>query len=109
MIGLLETNKKEIAAMCRKYGVKQLDVFGSAATGTFDHAISDLDFVVEFADYGPGIATRFIEFADELERFFGRSVDLVFDAKLTNPFFRQSVNATRERVFDASGHSEAAA
>jgi predicted nucleotidyltransferase len=108
MIGLLETNKKAIAAICQKYGVKKLDVFGSAATGAF-HATSDLDFVVEFADYGPGIATRFIDFADELERFFGRSVDLVFDAKLTNPYFRQSVNATRELVFDASGDSEAVA
>jgi predicted nucleotidyltransferase len=109
MIGLLETNKKAIAAICQKYGVKKLDVFGSAATGAFDHATSDLDFVVEFADYGPGIAARFIGFADELEHFFGRSVDLVFDAKLTNPYFRQSVNATRELIFDASRNSETVA
>lgn len=91
------------------FGVRKLDVFGSAATGAFDLATSDLDFVVEFSDYGPGIATRFIDFADELERFFGRSVDLVFDAKLTNPYLRESVNATREPVFDASRDSEAAA
>lgn len=89
--------------------MKQLDVFGLAATGTVDHAISDLDFVAEFADYGPGVATKFIDFADELERFFARSVDLVFGAKLTNPYIHPSVDATGERVFDASGRSEAAA
>jgi hypothetical protein len=46
MIGLLETNRKAIAAICQKYGVKKLDVFGSAATGAFDHATRELIFDV---------------------------------------------------------------
>lgn len=41
--------KEELAAICRRYGVARLDVFGSAARGTdFDPQTSDADFLVEF-------------------------------------------------------------
>ena len=40
----------DIGALCRRYGVRRLDLFGSAATGAFDPATSDLDFVAAFAD-----------------------------------------------------------
>src|SRR5438132_234284 len=38
----------DIRALCVKYRVKRLAVFGSAVKGTFDPATSDVDFVVEF-------------------------------------------------------------
>ena len=37
-----------LAALCRQYGVARLEVFGSAADGTWDHARSDIDLLVEF-------------------------------------------------------------
>lgn len=33
MIALLENKRDEIAALCRQYRIKRLDIFGSAATG----------------------------------------------------------------------------
>ncbi len=100
VIPLVTDNQAEIAALCERYGVSKLDLFGSAATGAFDPATSDLDFVVAFAGYGPGVSSRFIDFADALEALFGRSVDLVFDTKMKNPYFRASVNESRQAVFD---------
>lgn len=99
VIPLVANNQAAIAALCQRYGVSKLDVFGSAATGAFDPATSDLDLVVTFADYGPGIAARFIDFADALEALVGRKVDLVFDSKMKNPYFRASVNETRQVVY----------
>jgi len=40
----------DVRALCEKYRVKRLAIFGSAVKGTFDPATSDLDFVVEFQD-----------------------------------------------------------
>ncbi|MGI8643921.1 MAG: nucleotidyltransferase family protein [Thermomicrobiales bacterium] len=100
VIPLITANRAAITAVCQRYGVVRLELFGSAAKGAFDDATSDLDFVIAFADYGTGVSSRFIDFADALEALFGRSVDLVFDSKMKNPYFRASVNQFRQAVFD---------
>jgi predicted nucleotidyltransferase len=43
--------------LCRRYGVRRLDVFGSAARGAdFDVATSDVDFLVQFGPPGDDLA-----------------------------------------------------
>lgn len=95
---IIEAKKPEIIALCHQYGVRKLDLFGSATGPNWDPAKSDFDFVVEFADYGPGIARRFIRFADAVEALLGREVDFAFEDAM-RPRFRERVNASRERVF----------
>ncbi len=109
LIPLVADNKDAIVALCRQHGVRPLALFGSAATGTFDEATSDLDFVLECADYGPGVSRRFIAFASALEELFDRPVDLVFESKLSDPEFRFAVLETQEVLFDAEQGDEAAA
>ena len=109
MIALIEDNRDVIAALCEQYGVQKLAIFGSAAKGSFDPETSDLDFVLEFTDYGPGVAKRFIDFANALESHFGRPVDLVFERKLKNPYFRQEVLSTMEVLIDNDGRNSSAA
>jgi predicted nucleotidyltransferase len=99
MIGVIEQQLEAIHALCRMYGVRRLDLFGSAATGAFNPATSDLDFVATFADTdGPGYADRYLDFADALEALFGRPVDVVTERSIRNPYFRQAVEASRQRV-----------
>lgn len=109
MIALIEDNRDAIAALCQHYGVRRLAVFGSAVKGTFDLATSDLDFVIEMADYGCGVSERFIYFANALEALFGRSVDLIFASKLRDPEFRTEVLSTMEVVFDGDRRRQAVA
>ncbi len=100
MIDLIEAHRDAIIALCRQYGVRRLDLFGSAATGAFDAATSDLDFIATFADTEkPGYAHRYLGFAEALEALFGRPVDLLTEGSIRNPYFRQDVEATRQRVF----------
>jgi predicted nucleotidyltransferase len=80
MIPLIENNRYAIVALCKTYGVRKLAVFGSAVRGDFDPATSDVDFVLKFEDYGPGVARRFIALAGALEDLLGRRVDLVFES-----------------------------
>lgn len=109
MIDLIADHRAEIEALCRQYGVLRLDLFGSAATGAFNEATSDLDFIATFADTRkPGYADRFLDFADALETLFGRRVDLVTDRSIQNPYFQEEVDATRRPIYRVRDASAAA-
>jgi len=104
MIALVEQKKQEVVALCRRFKVERLDLFGSAASGVFRAESSDLDFVVRFADRQPtgSYADRYLDFAEALERVFQRSVDLVTEQSIRNPYFRRVVEATRQPVYERS-------
>jgi len=108
MISLISDNTGAIADLCRQFGIRKLDVFGSAATGAFDPARSDLDFVVDLGGYEPGVSRRFLRFADALEALLERTVDLITEEQIQNPYFRYSVDKSREVIYEA-GDREAAA
>jgi len=48
MIHEIEQRRSDLEALCRRFGVRRLELFGSAATGAFRSEDSDLDFLVEF-------------------------------------------------------------
>ncbi len=103
MIALIEQHLEAIRALCREYGVARLEVFGSATTGAFDPARSDIDFLVEYApetDLGPWLK-RYFEFRDRLAALLGRPVDLVMAGALRNPYFIRSVNESRQLLYAA--------
>ena len=89
-----------IAAICQRYGIRRLEVFGSAARATdFDPARSDADFLVEFAlGVEPGLHTIFDAKAD-LEALLGRGVDLVEPGAVRNPYVLDSINRHRVIIF----------
>jgi len=76
MIVDITLHREELRELCRRFGVRRLDVFGSAARGDFDSARSDIDFLVEFAA-GEDDLARFLDFKQALEALLGRRVDLV--------------------------------
>jgi len=43
----------DLAGLCRRCNVLRLDLFSSAATGRFEEARSDLDFLVMFEPLAP--------------------------------------------------------
>jgi predicted nucleotidyltransferase len=97
---LIAQNRTALAELCRRFGVRRLYVFGSAASDQMQ-ATSDVDFLVEMADRqpSPAYADRYLDFADALEQLIGRRVDLVTDQAIRNPYFRQEVDATRQLVY----------
>lgn len=48
MIAEIEQHRAELEALCRRFGVRRLDLFGSAASGELPAEDSDIDFLVEF-------------------------------------------------------------
>src|SRR5271169_2962072 len=72
MLPLITEHRAEIAALCRRFGVRRLAVFGSAARGAdFDPQRSDVDFLVEFAAQDGDFA-RFLDFKEALEALLAR-------------------------------------
>lgn len=102
MIALLENAREDIQALCRRYGVRRLAAFGSAAAGDFSDA-SDLDFLVEFEpELSPAeMADAFFSLKAALEARFERPVDLVTPHALSNPWFRQSVEQSEALLYAA--------
>lgn len=97
VIALITDNLEAIRQLCRTYGIRRLDVFGSGATGGFDPETSDVDFIVDLGDYTPGTADRYLDLANALEALLGRPVDLVTEPSIRNPYFRQGVDAQRTK------------
>jgi predicted nucleotidyltransferase len=99
---LIDQKREQPAQLCRQYGVKRLAVFGSALRADFDSEHSDLDFLVEFQPLPPGgYADTYFGLLEDLERLFGRRVDLVVESAIKNPYFRESVTRSQALLYAA--------
>ena len=89
-----------VPAFCKRWGIVELAVFGSALRPDFG-ARSDIDVLVSFAPDALRGVDEQVAMRDELESMFGRRVDFVTRASLRNPFRRQEILRTR-RVLHAA-------
>jgi predicted nucleotidyltransferase len=92
----------ELGEICRRHGVRRLEIFGSATRGDFDPSNSDLDFLVDFlSDDWHGAADRWFGLIEDLESLFDRKVDLVDVGAAKNPDFLQHIRADRVELYVA--------
>ena len=103
----------DIIALCRRFGVRRLEVFGSASGNgetPFDPDRSDVDFLI--SDETPDSEERMgslapAAFMAALEKVLDRPVDVVYDRRIENPYFRRVVDDEREVIYDAAQDDEA--
>jgi predicted nucleotidyltransferase len=99
---LITEHQRDLAAICRRFHVARLEVFGSVASGAFDPQRSDLDFLVEFGAVPPGQRfDAFFGLQRALVELFGRPVDLVESGAPRNPYFVRRLNESRRLVYAA--------
>jgi uncharacterized protein len=102
MIDQIAVHREELRELCRRFHVRRLDLFGSAARGDFDPGHSDLDFLVEFDRNHPQHPfDAYFGLKEALEALFGRSVDLVEAGAVENPYLRASIEESHENVYAA--------
>lgn len=102
MMQTIQSRQSELAELCRRFGVRRLEVFGSVATARFDPARSDLDFLVIFEPFTPSeYARRYFGLLASLEDLFSRQVDLVDWEAIRNPYFRQVIEPLRTVLYAA--------
>lgn len=98
---LIEMNIDKIIALCKKYKVAKLWVFGSILTPRFNDD-SDVDFLVDFDESRIGLldyADNFFNFIHEIEAVVGRKVDMVVNKSIKNRFFRADVDETKQLIY----------
>jgi hypothetical protein len=99
---IVNNNLETVRQLCRLHHVRRLELFGSAVIGGFDHARSDLDFLVEFEPLLPSDhADAYFGLLASLQDLFQRDIDLVESEAVQNPFFEQTVNAGRTVLYAA--------
>ena len=88
-LGNAQVDETDLADLCRRYRVRELSLFGSAARGEM-RADSDIDMLVEFL---PDAGIDLVDYAGlmlDLSHLLGRKVDLVSKNGL-KPLIRASV------------------
>lgn len=101
MIQDIESRRGDLTDLCRRFHVRRLDVFGSAAKGTFNEA-SDLDFLVDFEPVDSmTVADQYFGLLAALEDLFDRKIDLVSARSLRNPWFIRSVQENSRSIYAA--------
>jgi hypothetical protein len=99
----LQINHDHLRDLCRRYHVARLEVFGSFARGDAD-SDSDLDILVTLDDQAR-VGLGFIELKEELERMFGRPVDLLTRSSVErspNKYFRRFTLEHTERIYESA-------
>lgn len=99
---LLSLKMAEIVALCQKYSVRRLRLFGSALGNGWNPETSDFDFVAEFgAPTEWNAFDRYMGFLTEMEALLGTRVDVVDRNAATNPFFKRHIERTARELYAA--------
>ena len=88
-LGIVQVDQTKLADLCRRYHVKELSVFGSAARGEM-RPDSDIDLLVEFIPEAKVDLFKYSGLMLDLSKLIGRKVDLV-SKKGLKPLIRASV------------------
>jgi len=84
-----------------RFDVRELYVFGSATTEKFNNN-SDIDILVYFKDLSVEKYTdNYFELHYCLEKLFARKIDLITENSLSNPYFIESIEETKQLLYAA--------
>ena len=93
----------EVAALCRKWRIRELALFGSVLRDEF-RTDSDIDVLVDFEPGAPWTLSSWLSIRDELASLLGRPVDLVEKGAIEqspNPFLKRHILTHMESVYVA--------
>jgi uncharacterized protein len=94
----VEVDEGRLAAICDRYGISELRIFGSQARGAAGPD-SDIDVLYTLRP-GRRLGWEIEQFADELSELFGSRVDLV-SLRSLHPLLKPSVLAEARPVYAA--------
>jgi predicted nucleotidyltransferase len=99
LAAVIENKRAELDEICRHWGVRRLELCGSATRDDFT-AASDLDFLVEFS--GNPSLTDYLGLRDDLKLLFRREVDLLMPGAVRNPYILATIERDRQLVYAES-------
>lgn len=96
---ILDKHKEDIQQLCSRHQVKNLFAFGSVLTEKFNSE-SDIDLLVDFKPIEvEAYADNYFDLKFSLEETLNRSIDLLEEQAIKNPYFRQSIKRSRQLIY----------
>jgi hypothetical protein len=100
---LIEQHREQIADLCRRYGVRRLEVFGSVLRSDFDEMGSDVDVVAEFDPQSMGSGLRrYFDFKANMEALLNHPVDVIELGAMENTRLKRIIERTKVPVYAAA-------
>ena len=100
MSALIVPSPERLEALCRRWKIRELSLFGSQARRESD-LDSDVDLLVEYEPTADWSLLETARLREELAELFGRPVDLVRERNITNPYRLASIRRDRRRLYAA--------
>jgi predicted nucleotidyltransferase len=98
-MNLIHQNIEFINALCKSHKVKSLYAFGSVLTDKFNDQ-SDIDLIVDFSDVQLlDYADNYFDLKFSLEDTLKRSVDLLEEKAIKNPYFKRAIEKNRQLIY----------
>lgn len=102
MLTALENKRQSIESACARFGVRRLEVFGSALRDDFQPGSSDIDLLVEFGPLHPhDLVDAYFGLLDELRAILGTEIDLVMSDAVKNRYIAAEIERTKQVLYAA--------
>ena len=92
--------RKKISEFCRRWGVEEFSLFGSALRADF-RPDSDVDVLVTFSKEAEISLFDLVQMKIDLEKIFHRPVDVIEKDALENPFRKREILKTAQVIYAA--------
>ena len=99
---LLKNNIKILQNICIELQIKEMYAFGSVVTNDFRED-SDIDFLIDFSkkfsinEY----SDNYFALQYRLRDLFNRDIDIVTKPTLSNPYFIESIEESKQLIYEA--------
>ena len=98
-MSIVDLNIEDLKKLCVTYNVEKMYLFGSALNSNFNKE-SDIDLLVKFKSIELSkYFDNYMDFKENLEKLFGRDVDLVEEQTLKNPILIKAINKSKELIY----------
>lgn len=98
---IIEDKLEELKRLCEKYDVETMYIYGSACTDNFNED-SDIDIIISFKELTVEEYTdNYFSLHSQLEKLFQRKIDLITERSITNPYFIESIEKTKQLIYAA--------
>ena len=99
---IIEKRKEDLKRICQTLKIKRLYAFGSVVSDKFTDK-SDIDFLISFSDNltVDEYTNNYFSLHYRLKELFNREIDIITERTLSNPYFIESINETKELIYEA--------
>ena len=98
---ILENKLEKLKSICLSLRVKRLYAFGSVVSDDFRED-SDIDFLISFMENLSieQYTDNYFALQYKLRDLFKREIDIVTERTLSNPYFIESIDETKELIYE---------